>query len=69
MPDTDFKNSELIARAAQTPAEVAKLRNEEKQREDDAREQQSRDSTMPRVSARDNKGERLFTRCRPATRS
>ena len=56
MPDTDFKNSELIARAAQTPAEVAKLRNEEKQREDDAREQQSRESTMPQVSARDNKG-------------
>ncbi len=56
MPDTEFKNAELIARAAQTPAEIARLRNEEKRREEDAREQQTRESTMPRVSARDNKG-------------
>ena len=56
MPDTEFKNSELIARAAQTPVEIAKLRNEEKRRENDAREQESRESTMPRVSARDNRG-------------
>jgi cell division protein FtsI (penicillin-binding protein 3) len=56
LPDTDFKNPELVARAAQTPAEVSKLRDEEKRRDDDLRQQESRDSTMPRVTARGNQG-------------
>ena len=32
------------------------MRNEEKRREEDVREQESRESTMPKVSARDNRG-------------
>ncbi|HEV7798641.1 MAG TPA: penicillin-binding transpeptidase domain-containing protein, partial [Pyrinomonadaceae bacterium] len=56
IPDTDFKNPELVARAVQTPAEISKMRDEEKRRDEDVREQESRDSTMPRVAARDNKG-------------
>ena len=56
MPDTDFKTSELVAQAAQTPAEIAQLRNEEKRREEDVRQQESRESTMPKVSPRDNRG-------------
>ena len=56
IPDTDFKNPELVARAMQTPAQLAKLREDEKRREEESRREQSRASTMPRVTARDNKG-------------
>jgi cell division protein FtsI/penicillin-binding protein 2 len=50
MPDTDFKEpTELIARSPQTPEEVSKARDEE------VRQEQSRESTMPRA-ARDSKG-------------
>lgn len=60
IPDTDFKNPELVARAVQTPAQIAKLRDEmrdkEKRRENEARQEATRESTMPRVSPRDNKG-------------
>jgi len=50
IPDTDFKGPELVARALQTPAEISKLRQDEK------RQEASRAATMPRVKARDNKG-------------
>jgi cell division protein FtsI (penicillin-binding protein 3) len=50
IPDTDFKDPELVARAIPTPAQISKLREDEK------REQESRASTMPRVTARDNQG-------------
>jgi cell division protein FtsI (penicillin-binding protein 3) len=60
MPDTDFKDPELIAQAMQTPAQTAKARGElrdgEKRRENEAREQAARESTMPRVSSRDDRG-------------
>jgi cell division protein FtsI/penicillin-binding protein 2 len=56
IPDTDFKDPELVARAVQTPAQILKLRRDEKRRDEEHREQESRASTMPRVSARDNKG-------------
>jgi cell division protein FtsI (penicillin-binding protein 3) len=56
IPDTDFKNPELVARARQTPAQISKLRKDEKRRDEEKREQDSRASTMPRVTARDNKG-------------
>jgi len=56
IPDTDFKNPELVARAIQTPAQISKLRKDEKRRDEENREQESRASTMPRVTARDNKG-------------
>jgi cell division protein FtsI (penicillin-binding protein 3) len=56
IPDTDFKNPELVARAIQTPAQISKLRKDEKRRDEEKREQDSRASTMPRVTARDNKG-------------
>jgi hypothetical protein len=51
MPDIDLKTLELIARAAQTPAQILKTREEEKQRETEVRELADRESTMPRVSA------------------
>jgi cell division protein FtsI (penicillin-binding protein 3) len=50
IPDTDFKGPELVARALQTPAEISKLRQDEK------RQEASRAATMPRVKARDNNG-------------
>ena len=56
IPDTDFKNPELVARVAQTPAEISKLRDEEKRGEDNMRQQQSRESNMPTVTTRDNNG-------------
>jgi cell division protein FtsI (penicillin-binding protein 3) len=55
VPDTDFKSPELVASAAQTPAEISKMRNEEKRREADIKQQESRESTMPKVAARDNR--------------
>ena len=33
IPDTDFKNPELVARAVQTPAQISKLRQDEKRRD------------------------------------
>jgi cell division protein FtsI (penicillin-binding protein 3) len=60
IPDTDFKSPELVARAVQTPAQIAKLRHEmrekEKRHEEEVRQEATRDSTMPRVAPRDNKG-------------
>jgi cell division protein FtsI (penicillin-binding protein 3) len=51
MPDTDFKSpNELIARSAESPEQIAKLRNEE------TRQKQFRASTLPRVAPGDNKG-------------
>lgn len=56
IPDTDFKDPELVAVAVQTPAQISKLRQDEKRREDESRQEEYRESTMPRVTARDNKG-------------
>jgi cell division protein FtsI (penicillin-binding protein 3) len=56
IPDTDFKGSELVARANPTPAPVSKQLQEEKRRDEERREEESRASTMPLVAARDNKG-------------
>ncbi len=56
IPDTDFKNPELVAHAVQTPAQISKLRADEKRREEETRQEELRASTMPRVTARDNKG-------------
>lgn len=56
LPDIDFKNPELVARAVQTPAQISQPRDEEKRRQDSLKEQETRESTMPRVAARDNKG-------------
>ena len=60
IPDTDFKNPELVASAIQTPAQISELRTQEKRRDEDEREQESRASTMPRVTARDNKGSEII---------
>lgn len=56
IPDTDFKDAELVARAKQTPAEISKLRKAENRRDEEMRQEESRASTMPRVTPRDNKG-------------
>jgi membrane peptidoglycan carboxypeptidase len=56
IPDTDFKSPELIARAIETPAQITKLRENEKRRAEETREEESRAATMPQVTARDNKG-------------
>jgi cell division protein FtsI (penicillin-binding protein 3) len=56
IPDTDFKNPELVARAIQTPAETSKLRENEKRRDKEMRREEGRALTMPRVTARDNRG-------------
>src|SRR6266508_3288946 len=56
IPDTDFKNAELVAGAIQTPREISKLRAAEKRRIEETRQEESRASTMPRVTPRDNKG-------------
>ena len=56
IPDTDFTGPELVARAVQTPAELSRIRNEEKRRETETKQQESRESTMPRVTTRDNRG-------------
>lgn len=60
MPDTDLKNPELVARALQTPAQIVKIRAEEKQRETEVREEETRQATMPRVSARERGGEIVY---------
>jgi hypothetical protein len=57
VPDTDFKETELIARAIETPAQIAKKqRNEEKRIENELRQEKTRELTMPQIAARDNKG-------------
>jgi cell division protein FtsI (penicillin-binding protein 3) len=56
IPDTDFKNPELVARAIETPAQIAQLHQDEKRHDEEVREEESRASTMPRVTARDNQG-------------
>jgi len=56
IPDTDFKNPELVARTVQTPAQILKLREDERRREEETRQEELRASTLPRVTARDNKG-------------
>ncbi len=51
IPDTDFKDPrELVARAIERPESISKLGVEETRREE------STASTMPQISARDNKG-------------
>jgi len=56
IPDTDFNNSTLVAQAAQTPAEMLRLRQDEKRRDEETRVEETRASTMPRVGARDGRG-------------
>lgn len=56
IPDTDFKNPELVARAIQTPAEISRLREDEKRRDKEMRQEEARALTMPSVKARDNRG-------------
>ncbi|MEP6568461.1 MAG: penicillin-binding transpeptidase domain-containing protein [Acidobacteriota bacterium] len=56
IPDTDFSNPQLVALAAQTPAQVAHLHEEQKIRANEARQEQARAATMPQVTARDNRG-------------
>lgn len=51
IPDTDFTPpKELVARVIQTPEQISKLRDEEMRR------QQFRESTLPQVASRDDKG-------------
>ncbi len=50
MPDTDLKEPELIARATQTPLQIAQARADERRKEGEARAEATRESTMPRVS-------------------
>ncbi|HUS12934.1 MAG TPA: penicillin-binding protein [Pyrinomonadaceae bacterium] len=57
IPDTDFKDVELIARVAETPAQIAKKqRIEEERLENELRQKETRELTIPRVAARDSKG-------------
>ena len=56
IPDTDFKNPELVAVAVQTPAQISASHQDEKIRESEARQQETRNLTMPQVSARDSRG-------------
>jgi len=56
MPDTDFNEPQLVAQAVETPAQVAQLRREEKRRESEIQQEQTRDATMPTVAPGDNRG-------------
>jgi len=56
IPDTDFKEPELVARAAETPAQLSELRRRDKNRESELQQEESRAATMPKVTARDNRG-------------
>jgi cell division protein FtsI (penicillin-binding protein 3) len=56
IPDTDFKDAELVAHEKQTSAEISKLREAENHLEEEMRQEESRASTLPRVTPRDNKG-------------
>ncbi|MDQ1707463.1 MAG: hypothetical protein QOJ88_674 [Pyrinomonadaceae bacterium] len=53
IPDTNFKTPDLIARAIETPAQ---LHADEKRRDQELQQEESRASTMPQVAARDNRG-------------
>ena len=55
-PDTNFNNPQLVARAVPTPVETSRLRDAEERRETEERQEEIRNSTMPQVSARDNRG-------------
>ena len=60
MPDTDFKNPELVARAA---ANAGPDREDSRGREaarTEVREEETREATMPRVSTRDRGGEIVY---------
>lgn len=51
IPDTDFDNPvPLVARVENTPEQVSR------QRDEDLRQEQARESTMPRVDGRDSRG-------------
>src|SRR6185295_19812588 len=52
IPDTDFNSSTLVAQAAQTPAEMLRLRQDEKRRDEETRGEETRASSMPCVRAR-----------------
>jgi cell division protein FtsI (penicillin-binding protein 3) len=56
IPDTDFNNPQLVARAAQTPAEISQARQQEKRRDNEIQQEQTRQSTMPQVAAGANRG-------------
>ncbi|MGH9928732.1 MAG: penicillin-binding protein [Pyrinomonadaceae bacterium] len=56
IPDTDFNSPQLVARAVQTPAQISQPREAEQRREDEARLEETRESTMPQVTARDDRG-------------
>jgi cell division protein FtsI (penicillin-binding protein 3) len=56
IPDTNFTGQQLVASAIQTPAQVSQLRQQEKRRESELQQEESRDATMPRVAQSDNKG-------------
>ena len=56
IPDTDFDDPQLAARAVQTPVQVSQLREAEKLRVQEARQEETREATMPQVAARDNRG-------------
>jgi cell division protein FtsI (penicillin-binding protein 3) len=56
IPDTDFNEPQLVARAVESPAQISQLRREEKRRESEKQQEETRDATMPTVAARDNRG-------------
>jgi len=56
IPDTDFNEPQLVAQAVETPAQVAQLQREEKRRESEIQQEQTRDATMPTVAPPDNRG-------------
>jgi cell division protein FtsI (penicillin-binding protein 3) len=57
MPDTDFKDSEMVARSEQTPAQISQLREAEKRHEQEERQAAAtQELTMPQVTERDNRG-------------
>ncbi len=56
IPDTDFNEPQLVAQAVETPAQISQLRREEKRREIEMQQEQTREATMPSVAARDNRG-------------
>ncbi|HYU98303.1 MAG TPA: penicillin-binding transpeptidase domain-containing protein [Pyrinomonadaceae bacterium] len=56
IPDTDFNEPQLVARAVESPAQISQLRRDEKRRESEKQQEETRDATMPTVAARDNRG-------------
>jgi cell division protein FtsI (penicillin-binding protein 3) len=59
IPDTEFKEPQLVARVAKTPVQTSELRREEKRRESELQQEEIRDATMPKVTARDNRGSEI----------